>query len=135
VSQEKLRAALEALIEDAERYQRYHDEKFYPGAGIAPTGMRPAIAAARRALSESVDHMKPNDGGFAFPRPLPKGEWPPQQVLNIIERHAGMLLRDYFAASALSAMDIQNSVATPAAGTMARSAYTIADAMMKERAA
>jgi hypothetical protein len=44
-----------------------------------------------------------------------------------------MSLRDYFAAAALSAMDVQNSVAPPAASNMARSAYTIADAMLAER--
>lgn len=70
---------------------------------------------------------------YAFPRPLPKGEWHPDDVLAMIEEHAGMTLRDYFAAAALSAMPIQISVAEPAAKYMADSAYLIADELLKAR--
>ena len=52
---------------------------------------------------------------YAFPRPLPKGEWHPDDVLAMIEEHAGMTLRDYFAAAALSARPIQISSHEPAA--------------------
>lgn len=50
-AQPGLRDALQVLIEAAEAYQRYHDEKFYQGAALVPTGLRPAIAAARKALA------------------------------------------------------------------------------------
>jgi len=39
----------------------------------------------------------PNDGGQAFPRSLPCVEMPLDQVLDIIESHKGMSLRDWFA--------------------------------------
>ena len=47
---------------------------------------------------------------------------------------SGMTLRDYFAAKALSVLDVQAHVEMPAAENLARSAYKIADAMLKERA-
>jgi hypothetical protein len=45
-----LLSALEELIYAAEAYQRYHDEKFYAGLEVKPTGLRPAIEKAREAL-------------------------------------------------------------------------------------
>jgi hypothetical protein len=69
-----------------------------------------------------------NDGGPAFPVLPPDTqsytEWPGS---------AGMTLRDYFAAKALMALDIQAHVAPPAAKHLASSAYNIADAMLAER--
>jgi len=39
---------------------------------------------------------------YAFPRKLPTGEWPQDDVLRIIDQHAGMTLRDYFAGQAIA---------------------------------
>jgi len=70
-------------------------------------------------------------GGPAFPVP--------SQDVQMIEgrrydlREEGMTLRDYFAAKALMALDIQAHVARPAAQTLAKSAYEIADAMLEAR--
>lgn len=47
---------------------------------------------------------------------------------------SGMTLRDYFAGQALAAMDLQINIAEPAAAYMAKSAYLVADAMLKARA-
>jgi hypothetical protein len=68
------------------------------------------------------------DGGPAFPIAgvtLPNGEfqWP----------WSGASLRDYFAAHALQAVNVQAHVAEPAAEFIAWSVYNIADAMLAER--
>ena len=47
--------------------------------------------------------------------------------------HEGMTLRDYFAGQVLANLNLQAHVAKPAAESMARSAYEIADAMIAER--
>lgn len=60
-----------------------------------------------------------NDGGQAFPKGHSHAE--------------GMTLRDYFAGQALANLNLQAHVAKPAAEHLARSAYEIADAMLKER--
>ena len=65
-----------------------------------------------------------DDGGPAFPVIGNEGEPSPGD---------GMTLRDYFAAKALSAMDLQIVIANPAAEMMARSAYVVADAMLAAR--
>lgn len=63
-----------------------------------------------------------DDGGHAFPA---------DASTNTFSR--GMSLRDYFAAKALMALDIQAHVAPPAAAILAASAYAIADAMLAAR--
>lgn len=45
----------------------------------------------------------------------------------------GLTLRDYFAAVAVAAMDLQINIAGSAARTMAQSAYIVADAMLEAR--
>ena len=72
--------------------------------------------------------MNKETGGPAFPNPRWEGWGSPQE---------GMTLRDYFAAKAMQALIIANGP-TPAGGwpTYAeRTAYTIADAMLKAREA
>lgn len=66
--------------------------------------------------------MSDKDGGLAFPI-----------VLQARVYGKGMSLRDYFAAKALSAMDLQIGIAEPAAKIMAKSAYIVADAMLTQR--
>lgn len=65
-----------------------------------------------------------NDGGPAFPVPLDKG-W------------SGMSLRDYFAAAALNGFLSINAkfpgILQPTEEDYSRAAYTVADAMLKER--
>ena len=71
----------------------------------------------------------PNDGGPAFPaeqHECQDNSW--NQTFS-----PGMTLRDYFAASALMALNVQAHVAPPAAEYLAYSAYNIADAMLKVR--
>jgi hypothetical protein len=87
--------------------------------------------------------MKPKDGGLAFPRPLPKGQFPPQDALRLLEQHAGMTLRDYLAARAMAGLLAME--ANPRFGAteepynkahaplIAEHAYAIADAMLAER--
>ncbi len=41
---------------------------------------------------------------YAFPRPLPNVKLPPDQALESIKDHAGMMLKDYFAGSAMQAI-------------------------------
>lgn len=94
-----------------------------------------------------------SDGGSAFPRALPKGEFSPDDCLQIIEAHAGMTLRDYFAAAALQAMHggaaeiftaslVPPERASPGEerayvkqriAALAGAVYAIADAMLAER--
>jgi hypothetical protein len=45
---------------------------------------------------------KPNDGGYAYPRPLPDIQAPPDECLRIIREHGGMTLRQWYAGTALS---------------------------------
>lgn len=83
--------------------------------------------------------MNKDDGGPAFPRPLPKGEWPLDQVLGIIERHAGMSLRDYFAAKIMATLMSGAVLPTKADRDehlphAAQVAYEVADAMLVARA-
>ena len=72
--------------------------------------------------------MNDDTGGAAFPHHIehPNGHWP-------VITHAGMTLRDYFAAKAMqgicaSGPDISNPV-------IAAEAYALADAMLKAREA
>jgi hypothetical protein len=71
-----------------------------------------------------------NDGGSAFPRQHTVAD---ANDPAFKFGHDGMTLRDYFAAKALMALDIQAHVAPPAAKHLASSAYNIADAMLAER--
>lgn len=65
------------------------------------------------------------DGGPAFPGGIKEG---------FTQRpNDGMSLRDWIAGQALAAMPVQVAVAEPAATIIARSAYTIADAMLAAR--
>jgi hypothetical protein len=80
-----------------------------------------------------------NDGGPAFPRALPKGEFPLEDVARIIEQHSGMTLRDYFAAKAMAA-PLASAVLPEESWPdmlpmVARFAYAMADAMLKAREA
>jgi hypothetical protein len=81
------------------------------------------------------------DGGPAFPRRLPDIRVPPDEALRIIESHAGMSLRDYFAAAALQGMLAYRHV-NPTNGNYhencslddcAMQAYEYADAMLAAR--
>lgn len=80
-----------------------------------------------------------HDGGPAFPRPLPNVEAPPAEAAAIIERHAGMSLRDWFTGQALSgwlSTWAGCSAAFPHgenAVRIARDCYDMADAMLAER--
>lgn len=73
-----------------------------------------------------------NTGGQAFPSGLKETD-----TDNVESIHVGMTLRDYFAAKAMQALIIANGPA-PTGGwpTYAeRTAYTVADAMLKAREA
>lgn len=75
---------------------------------------------------------------FAFPRSLPEGKFVPDEAIRILQDHAGMTLRDYFAAAALPAL-INESYNRPIFADdpifdVARAAYELADAMLAERA-
>ena len=75
--------------------------------------------------------MSNNTGGPAFPHHIehPNGHWPGVT-------HAGMTLRDYFAAKAMQAMIAHPDCATDKpAEVFARAAYVAADAMLKQREA
>lgn len=62
----------------------------------------------------------PNDGGPAFP---------------IVPYHHGLMIRDYFAGQALTAMTAAPDYSKgPCNAAMAERAYIIADAMLAERA-
>ncbi len=80
--------------------------------------------------------MKKNDGGPAFPRVLPTGEFTPDECLLIIQEHAGMSLRDWFAGQALVIITSYPAARSTEAlenADVARWAYQIADAMLKAR--
>ncbi len=74
-----------------------------------------------------------NDGGRAFPRVLPDCKVAPMRALEVIEEHAGMSLRDYFAAAALmgivSARE-EHRFPPPSRNLAAVDAYEFADAMI-----
>ena len=77
--------------------------------------------------------MSNNTGGAAFPHHIqhPNGHWP--EVT-----HAGMTLRDYFAAKAMQGLMGRAWADIPAVElfkTWAVSAYALADAMLKAREA
>ena len=60
--------------------------------------------------------------------------WCYTHSIDSIKSASDVPLRDYFAAAALMAMDVQITVSEPAAQKMAYSAFVIADAMLAERA-
>lgn len=73
--------------------------------------------------------MKPYDGGPAFPKTEYNGDT--DKPFNQL---AGMSLRDYFAAKALQGMLAQPVQPQSGADMFARDAYSVADAMISERA-
>ena len=82
--------------------------------------------------------MKKPNGGFAFPRQLTEGAWPPDECMDIIERHAGMALRDYFAAKIMQTIMIGAVLPTKAdrdehVPRAAEMAYEVADALLVAR--
>ena len=67
------------------------------------------------------------DGGPAFPRE--------ESVNDLVGEQRGMSLRDWFAGQALAVFSSDKTRIYPVtAENMSRSAYLIADAMLKERA-
>lgn len=70
--------------------------------------------------------MAKPDGGPAFPTDHSNNE-------NYTTIIGGMSLRDYFAAQAIAALNVQAHVEMPGAEQLAHSAYEIADAMLRER--
>lgn len=73
---------------------------------------------------------KKPDGGYAFPRRLPNIKVTPDEAVDIVERYAGMSLRDYFAGQALAAMTQRPD---EPCSHLAGRAYLIADAMIAAR--
>lgn len=77
------------------------------------------------------------DGGPAFPRRLPDVRVPPADALRIVEQHAGMSLRDFFAAAALQGLCAAHSAEGEwthgSAEHTVRTAYAMADAMISHR--
>lgn len=76
---------------------------------------------------------KPNDGGPAFPRQLPDIKVPIDEAVEVINRYAGMSLRDWFAGQALPWALAQRDVSSPWKQPAAWAAYEIADAMLAAR--
>lgn len=82
-----------------------------------------------------------NDGGYAFPRPLPQLEAASAEALAILQRHAGMSLRDHFAGQAFAECLRVAADQTPGQDPLlsdlfakaATYAYFAADAMIAER--
>lgn len=73
-----------------------------------------------------------NDGGYVFPRPLPKGEWSPDEACAIVISHSGITLRDYFAGKALTGY--VSNIRYKESLIDAQWCYRCADAMLAERA-
>lgn len=71
---------------------------------------------------------------YAFPRPLPRGTYVPDEALRILRDSAGMTLRDYFAAAAMQgAMSLPGGMSGVTPADAAFFAYSMADAMLAER--
>ncbi len=71
---------------------------------------------------------------YAFPRPLPKGEFVPDEALRILKDSAGMTLRDYFAAKVMAAQFAGGEIAMPDDLELrAAIAYKAADFMLRRR--
>ena len=72
-----------------------------------------------------------NDGGPAFPAlHTIDGNW----VKSPLPEHSGMTLRDYFAASAMQGICASSPSLEWTNQRLAKDAYDLADAMLKERA-
>ena len=71
--------------------------------------------------------MNNNTGGAAFPHHIehPNGHWP-------VITHAGMTLRDYFAAKAMEGL-LSGELKNTNTGVIAHDCYAMADAMLKAR--
>lgn len=89
--------------------------------------------------------MSKKDGGPAYPRPYSSGERPDGDSFDGVPSQTGMTLRDYFAAKALplaatSIEPLRVGMGAPGAklddwlANLSFAAYTIADAMIAERA-
>lgn len=78
--------------------------------------------------------MKVNNGGPAFPSDVPTGEIEMAGGINrdVYRKVSGMTLRDYFAAKAMQGLLTQDDGSIPNE-QLAHIAYSIADAMSKER--
>ena len=74
--------------------------------------------------------MSNNTGGAAFPHHIehPNGHWPGVT-------HAGMTLRDYFAAQAMQSIITREGQDALVVEDIAFTAYQYADAMLKQREA
>ena len=74
--------------------------------------------------------MKDTTGGYIYPRVIKNMVYNPETDKTIIEDHAGMTLRDYFAGQVIPSLipDPQMSIKI-----QVEDAYRIADAMIKER--
>jgi hypothetical protein len=48
--------------------------------------------------------MSKNIGDYVFPRPLPTGEFPPEECLQILKAYSGMTLHDYASLSILQGL-------------------------------
>ena len=72
--------------------------------------------------------MSNNTGGPAFPHHIehPNGHWPGVT-------HAGISVRDYFAAKAMQSMNLRPDYEDASALLIAMDAYALADAMLKAR--
>ena len=71
-----------------------------------------------------------NTGGPAFPRPFSADDVDPDITYPA---HAGMTLRDYFAAKALQALMARDFVDGLEYSGFCKEAYRMADKMLKER--
>ena len=45
-----------------------------------------------------------DDGGYAFPRKVPKAELKPDKAVKVIKSHGGMTLREYYTGQALAGL-------------------------------
>lgn len=77
--------------------------------------------------------MSTNDGGPAFPATIGRDDGP-HQVGNDTFMAAGMSLRDYFAAQAITGLLSVEGLKPEHLAPAARHAYALADAMLAERA-
>lgn len=73
--------------------------------------------------------MDKNEGGYAFPK-AGLDPWGQAKVV-----HAGMTLRDYFAARAMQSMLSTGDYDVTCKSTLSEDAYAVADAMLAAREA
>ena len=73
-----------------------------------------------------------DDGGRAFPRILPEIKVSPARALEIINEHAGMSLRDYFAA-AIAPVLVDGAGGDWPQREIGITAYRVADDLLRAR--